>query len=98
MPLFIGRTAFIIHEENGGTLKATFYPQVANGDDYHFVDRNPGIRSKVSIGVRQTAPANVRVLKEDGALVPTGPVHDGRGISFVFEPGVNYRITAVENP
>ena len=98
MPLFIGRTALLVHEEDGGILKATFYPQVANGDDYHFVDRNPAIRGRISIAVRAGRPENVRVLKDDGAPVPTETTPDRRGISFGFVPGTNYRITAGETP
>ena len=93
MPLFIGRTALIVHEDEDGTLKATFYPQVADGSDYTFVDRNPDIRSTISIDVQQTAPENVRVQNAAGQDILTEQVRDGRGIRFAFEPGQNYRLT-----
>ena len=98
MPLFIGRTGLIVHEEDDGPLMATFYPEVANGEDYHFVDRNPEVRGKITIDVHGVSPENVRVFKKNGDAVPTEIVRDGRGVTFVFEPGTNYRITAAGNP
>ncbi len=92
MPLFIGRTALIVHEEDG-KLVATFYPQVADGSDYTFIDRNPDIRSTIAIAAQQTAPENLQVRKANGQAVPTELVRDGRGIRFIFEPGADYRIT-----
>ncbi len=96
MPLFIGRTALMVHEDDDNTLRATFYPQVADGSDYHFIDRNPEMRSTIHIDAEQVSPGSVQVVRDDGQSVPTNLMRDGRGVSFVLEPGKNYRI--IEKP
>ena len=92
MPLFIGRTALLVHEDEEETLQATFYPQVANGSDYRFIDSNPELRSRIRIQAQQISPESVQVVQDNGRTVSTELVRDGRGIRFVFEPGVDYRI------
>jgi len=96
MPLFIGRTALVVHEDEEKTLRATFYPQVADGSDYSFIDRNPEHRSEIRIEARQVSPESVQVVRADGGEVASELVRDGRGLSFVLEPGENYRI--IEKP
>lgn len=72
------------------------------GSNYDTADARdiylPEGHGKITIDVRAGSPENVRVAKESGEAVPTKIARNGRGVSFVFEPWTNYKISDTAKP